>query len=348
MLNGLLDAAFGSADLTQAIARSVALLATPPAALAVALSGGPDSAMMAVHAAMYARQNPIPLSFFHIHHGLQPVAAQWQAHVQDLARMLGVPCHCLQVKVGVSTGDGIEAAARAARYRGFVQLASAAGATHILLAHHSNDQAETVLLRLLRGAGPTGMGAMASVTRRDGLVYLRPWLDVDRAVILDQAEKFRVQTGWQAVQDPTNVDDKYTRAAVRERLVPELDARWPGWRGNLTRHARLSAEAAQVLHEVAAQDFQLLEPAPDARSFSLARWRTLSAARQALVLRHWLSLAGLRMPSEARLSDLMRQMRGLHALGHDRQMRVRHGTVFICCVRGRVLLDDEPLSGQVA
>ncbi|TAM07580.1 MAG: tRNA(Ile)-lysidine synthetase, partial [Pusillimonas sp.] len=76
--------------------------------------------------------------------------------------------------------------------------------------------------------------------------------------------------------------------------------------------------------------------------------RTVPDAHLALVLRHWLSLAGLRMPSEARLSDLMRQMRGLHALGHDRQMRVRHGTVFICCVRGRVLLDDEPSSGQMA
>lgn len=336
---------FGSAELTQAIARAVTQISEPPAVLAVALSGGADSAMMAVHAAMYARQRALSLHFLHIHHGLQQSAEQWQAHTHDLAHLLGVPCHSLRVAVGPTASDGIEAAARDARYRGLAQLANRVGVTHILLAHHRNDQAETVLLRLLRGAGPTGLAAMAPVSERDGLVYMRPWLDIERAAILEQARVFYEQSGWQAVQDPTNSDDKYTRAAVRERLTPALDARWPGWRGNLARHARLSGEIAQVLDEVAAQDFQLLEPLDDGRSFSLEGWRRLSFARQALALRYWLSLAGLRMPSEARLSDLMRQLRGLHAQGHDRQMRVKHGDVFICCVRGRVLLDGALPSG---
>lgn len=330
---------FGAAELTQAIARAVTRLSEPPAVLAVALSGGADSAMMAVHAATYAHQHAIPLHFLHINHGLQQSAEQWQAHTHELAHLLGVPCHSLRVVVGPTASEGIEAAARDARYRGLAQLADGVGARHVLLAHHRNDQAETVLLRLLRGAGPTGLGAMAPVSSRDGLVYIRPWLDIERAAILEQARAFYEQSGWQAVQDPTNSDDKYTRAALRERLAPELDARWPGWRGNLARHARLSAEIAQVVDEVAAQDFQLLEPQDNGGSFSLGEWRKLSPTRQALVLRYWLSLAGLRMPSEARLNDVMRQLRGLHAQGHDRQMRVKHGEVFICCVRGRVLLD---------
>ncbi len=331
----------GSAELTQAIARSVAALERPPSILAVALSGGADSAMMAVHAAIYAQRHGLALHCLHIHHGLQPLADRWLAHAHDLARQLCVPCHSLRVEVGHTGRDGMEAAARDARYRGLAELAGAVGARHVLLAHHRNDQAETVLLRLLRGAGPTGLAAMAPATERDGLVYLRPWLDIERGLILQQAESFHEATDWQAVQDPTNADDKYTRAAVRERLAPELDARWPGWRGNLSRHARLSGELAQVLEEVAEQDFRQLEPAADGRSFSLKAWRGLSPARQALVLRHWLSLAGARMPSEARLSDMMRQLRGLHALGHDRQMRVKHGHVFVCCRNGRVQLVDE-------
>jgi len=331
----------GSAELIQAIDRSVAALEQPPPVLAVALSGGADSAMMAVHAAIYARRRGLSLHCLHIHHGLQPLADRWQVHAHDLARQLCVPCHSLRVEVEHMGRDGMEAAARDARYRGLSELAGAVGARHVLLAHHRNDQAETVLLRLLRGAGPTGLAAMAPATERDGLVYLRPWLDSERDLILQQAESFCGATGWQAVQDPTNADDKYTRAAVRERLAPGLDARWPGWRGNLARHARLSGELAQVLDEVAEQDFRQLEPAADARSFSLGAWRGLSPARQALALRYWLSLAGLRMPTEARLSDMMRQLRGLHALGHDRQMRVKHGDVYVCCRNGRVQLVDE-------
>ncbi len=331
-------AGFGSTPLVDAIARSIAGLPAKPGALGVGLSGGADSAMLAVHCTLFARAHAVTLHFFHVHHGLQPAADQWQAHVHDLAWRLGVPCHSVAVQVDILQGDGMESAARDARYGAFAELAQQTGVGHILLAHHRNDQAETVLLRLLRGAGPGGLAAMAPASVRDGLGYLRPWLDVDRASILRQAELFSELSGWQAVADPSNADDRYTRAALRARLVPELDARWPGWQGNLVRHARLSGQAQQVLDEVAAADFAQLEPAADHRSFSLAAWRRLSPPRQALVLRYWLALCAQRMPTDARLQDLMRQMRGLHALGHDRQMQVRHGTATIRCQLGRVML----------
>jgi tRNA(Ile)-lysidine synthase len=250
--------------------------------------------------------------------------------------MLGVACHSLSVRVELGGGDGIESAARDARYRAFDELAALTGVRHILLAHHRNDQAETVLLRLLRGAGPTGLSAMAPAMQRHGLSYLRPWLDIDRADILEQARAFFELSGWEPVHDPTNADDSYTRAAVRERLAPQLNERWPGWQATLLRHARQSAEIGEILDEVAQRDFAGLDPAADARSFSLAAWRGLSAARQALVLRFWLARLGLRMPTDARLQDLMRQLRGLHALGHDRQMLVKHGSALIRCTRGRV------------
>src|SRR3546814_1173227 len=233
----------------------------------------------------------------------------------------------------------MEAAARDARYAAFRQLADQCGVQAVLLAHHRNDQAETVLLRLLRGAGPTGLAAMAPVMQRQGLTYLRPWLGVDRERILSAARDYTRLTGWEPVHDPTNRDDKYTRAAVRERLVPDLDERLPGWQATLLRHARLSAQARDVLDEVAAQVMSGLDCSADGLSFSLQAWRLLAPARQALVLRYWLARQGLRMPTQARLDDIMRQLRGLHALGHDRGMRVKHGAVWVRCKAGRVFLE---------
>jgi tRNA(Ile)-lysidine synthase len=332
---------YGNASLLQALDQCISGLPQVPQRLAVALSGGADSAMLAVHAAIYAHRHAKELHFLHIHHGLQTPADHWQAHVHDLAQALRVPCHSLVVTVAASSGAGIESAARDARYEGLDQLANRLDLHHILLAHHRNDQAETVLLRLLRGSGPTGLAAMMPVTKRQDVAYLRPWLAMDRALILEEAQRYAAFGGWAPVQDPTNADDRYTRAAVRERLVPALDERWPGWRGNVVRHARQSAEMKEILDEVAQGDFAGLSPGMDARSFSLAAWRALSPARQALVLRHWLGINGQRMPTDARLQDVMRQLRQLHALGHDRHMQVRHGDAWIRCIKGRVLLDKD-------
>ncbi len=328
-----------SSFLTGAIAGAIDALAAPPEAFAAGVSGGVDSAMLAVHAALFARVRGIAFHIFHVHHGLQGPATQWQAQVHDLAQALGVPCHSLRVRVDPASGKGVEAAARDVRYAAFDEMARLTGVRCVLLAHHREDQAETVLLRLLRGAGPTGLAAMAAVSQRAGLTYVRPWLRVPRVRILAAARDYAAYAGWQPVWDPTNHDDRYTRAAVRERLVPILDARWPGWQNTLLRHARLSAQAREVLDEVARQDLAGLDRADGGASFSLAAWRRLSPARQALVLRCWLRGLGQNMPSEARLDDIARQLRGLHALGHDRAMRVKHGNTYVCCCSGRVFLD---------
>lgn len=332
---------FGSPELTQAMVRTLDTLSPATHRIAVALSGGADSAMLAVSAALVARERGIAVHCFHIHHGLQSYADTWQEHAHALARMLALPCHTRCVRVDSTKGDGMESAARDARYQGFTDLAVQTGVSHILLAHHRNDQAETVLLRLLRGAGPTGLAAMASISARQGITYLRPWLDIDRASVLQQATAFAHLTGWTPVQDPTNADARYARAAIRERLAPALDERWPGWQRVLARHAQQSAQASEILTQVAQEDLAGLDVAPDGSSFSLAAWRALSCARQALVLRHWLNGLGKRMPTDARLQDLMRQMRDLHALGHDRSMSVKHGSCWIRCVRGRVLVTED-------
>lgn len=278
----------------------------------------------------------------HVHHGLQAAADGWRDRVEDLAGLLAAPLRQARVEVDAAGGKGIEAAARDARYAALARLAHEEGIGLVLLAHHRNDQAETVLLRLLRGTGLAGMAAMAPLKSRDGLSYLRPWLDQDRATILRAAQAFAGATGWQPVQDPTNADPRYTRAALRELLAPVLDARWPGWRAIVARHARHMAEANEILDEVARADFAALEPDADGASFSLAAWRRLSPARQAHVLRYWMGRQGARMPTEARLNDLLRQLRGLHSLGHDRQLRVEQAGHVVRCHRGRVWIEPRP------
>lgn len=328
-----------SPELAAALRQSLLALPERPARIAVAVSGGADSAMLAVHAAAVCRELGIGLSLFHVHHGLQAAADAWGRQVQALGGLLGVPVAEARVQVEQAGGKGIEAAARDARYAALARLAGAHGTRHVLLAHHRNDQAETVLLRLLRGTGLAGMAAMSPAALRDGVWYLRPWLGQDRVAILLAAASVETACGWRPVQDPTNADPRYTRAAVRELLAPVLDGRWPAWRGIVARHAQHMAEAAQILDEVAREDFARLDPSPDGASFSLQAWRALSAARQSQVLRHWLAQNGARMPTDARLRDLLRQLRELHSLGHDRQLRVEQAGHVIRCHRGRVWVE---------
>ncbi len=226
--------------------------------VAVALSGGADSAMLAVALDRVARERGVPLILFHVHHGLLAEADGWALHVQALARLLGRPVEILHAKVGDLAGRGMEAAARDARYSALLDAAATHGVGTIWLAHHRDDQAETVLLRLLRGAGVAGLAAMRTTFERGEVTFVRPWLDLSRADILAAATEYSRETGWQPVIDPSNLDPRYTRAAVRTALMPALNARWPGWQETLVRHARQAEEAQAILDEVAAQDLAAL------------------------------------------------------------------------------------------
>jgi tRNA(Ile)-lysidine synthase len=285
-------------------------------AVAVALSGGTDSVALALVAAQVCVQRGQALYFFHIHHGLLSEADAWAEHVAVLARALAVPLVVRHVQVDLGQGLGTEASAREARYQALGALALEHQVAALLLAHHQQDQAETVLLRLL------------------------PWLDIERAELVAIAQEFADRTGWQAVQDPSNADPHYKRGAFRTELLPVLESHWPAWRQTLVRHARQAAEVTEILGEVAALDWLTLEPDTSGRSFSLKAWRDLSSARQALVLRYWLEQQQVAMPGERRLADLMRQLRQLHALGHDRELLWQHGSHAVRCLRGRVSLSS--------
>ncbi len=309
----------------------------PEQAVAVALSGGTDSVALALVATQMCPLQR-PLYFFHIHHGLLPQADAWEEHLVELARLLNVPLRVRHVQVDLGQGLGTEASAREARYQALAALAFEHQVGALLLAHHQQDQAETVLLRLLRGAGVLGLSAMHDDVERQGMRLLRPWLEIERSDLSAIVGEFASRTGWQVVEDPSNVDTQYKRGAFRTELVPVLEKHWPAWRQTLTRHAKQAAEVTEILDEVAAKDWQAMEPDDTGQSFSLKAWRALSPARQALVLRYWLAQRQVAMPGERRLAELMRQLRQLHALGHDRALLWQHGSHTVRCLRGRVSL----------
>jgi tRNA(Ile)-lysidine synthase len=326
-------------NLKALLAKALAPLA-PEAPLAVALSGGADSVALAVIAAEHCAQTKRSLYFFHIHHGLMVQADAWVAHLHKFSQDLNIPLQVRHVQVDLAAGLGMEGAARDARYLALAQLCLEHDVAALLLAHHRQDQAETVLLRLLRGTGVSGLAAMRADVLRGGMRLLRPWLEVERAELLAVAQAYERRTGWAAVQDPSNTDPTYARGALRSALAPVLNTYWPAWCQTLVRHARQAGEANEVLAEVAALDLAALSVNPVDQSFSLLAWRSLSTARQALVVRHWLQEQGVAMPGERRLAELLRQLRQLHALGHDRELLWQHGSVAVRCKQGRVVLSS--------
>jgi tRNA(Ile)-lysidine synthase len=286
--------AFGPGTLAAALEGT--LPGWPAGRLAVALSGGPDSAaLLAAAAALVKRQPSLELRAVHVDHGLQAAAADFVTTARSQALAAGVQLTVLKVAVEEDAADGIEAAARRARY------AALAGALRpgeaLLTAHHREDQAETLLLQLLRGAGPRGLAAMPSSAALGAGVHLRPCLGVAREALASCA----AATGWPTSTDPMNGDPRFDRAYLRSAVLPLVAARWPAWAATVARAARHFGTAQQVLDEVAAADLDGLEAdgALDAAALS-----ALPAARRDLALRHWLQRAGIRPPSAARLAAL--------------------------------------------
>lgn len=278
-------------------------------AVAVALSGGRDSAAL-LHAAAAWRDvagAPVRLVALHVHHGLQADADAWEAACARMAAAVGAEFHVRRVRVSADAGRGIEEAAREARYAALDALCAEAGATLLLTAHHLDDQAETVLLQLLRGAGLDGLSAMP-MARQRRVTLLRPWLDVPRSDIDAYARAHAL--AW--VEDPSNDDARYARNALRP-LLAGMAGHFPAYRASLARSAAHLAEAAALIEEVAQADLARIAPAG---ALALADLATLSGPRQRAVLRAWLAGAGLlRAVSSRRLEDLRTQLLSARADG---------------------------------
>jgi len=227
-----------------------------------------------------------PLSAIHIHHGLQAAADAWPEHCAGVCRVLGVPLQV--IRVAVKPGASVERAARDARCAAFNQLL--ATDELLLTAQHRDDQAETLLFRLLRGAGVRGLAAMPEQRTLGKGNLLRPLLSVSRATL----EAYAAEHSLCWVEDPSNADSQFSRNYLRQHILPLLTARWPQATSSMARTASHLAEAQQLLDELALQD---LAPAGSPSAFAwlelpslaLAPLKDLSAARQRNALRYWLA-----------------------------------------------------------
>ena len=268
----------------------------PPTAYCVALSGGLDSSVL-LHALARAWHDGLPpLRAVHVNHGLQAGAEAWAEHCRRFCAGLGVELSILRVDARARAGDSPEAAARRARYRALAEALAANEA--LLTAHHRDDQAETLLLQLLRGAGPRGLAAMPPARRLGAGLLLRPLLDYERA----ELETYARQHALAWVEDPSNREQAFERNFLRHQVMPLLRQRWPGLGKTLARSARACAEAAALNEALAAQDM----PAAPGAVLPLARLRTLPAARRRNVLFHWLQQQGAVLPSAAQMAQLER------------------------------------------
>ncbi|MCS0657827.1 tRNA lysidine(34) synthetase TilS [Massilia terrae] len=301
------------------LARALDALRADLPAIAVALSGGLDSMVLLHLAHAWAREQGVALFAFHVHHGLSANAGQWLAHCEQACAALGVTFDHRRVAVA-KDGSGIEQAARKQRYLALGEMCRAHGVPLLLTAHHQDDQAETVLLQLMRGSGPAGLSGMDGANRAATLlgdgntVMARPLLAVSRAELETWARENSV--AW--VDDESNADPRYARNALRHQVMPALAQAFPGFQQRIARSAAHAQAAQRLLDQLAAQD---LAACLDGEALVMARVRPLGKDRIDNLLRYWFGTRGLRMPSTSWLDEMVGQVLDAR---EDAQLRVTH------------------------
>jgi len=308
-----------------AVADCLARHVRPEDHLCVALSGGVDSlVLLRVIASAGWRQ----LSAIHVHHGLSPNADHWAQYCEKVCASLTIPFVCAHVAVDRASHDGLEAAARRARHAAFAGVR----ADWILLAHHRDDQAETLLFNLLRGAGFAGAAAMQERKGR----MLRPLLEVGREDILAYARAHRLD--W--VEDESNADTRHTRNFLRHEVFPVIHRRFPAASGNLAAAATRFAEGIVLLDALARADLGKAEDFP----IPCTLLADLDEPRARNALRYLLARQGVRIPGEARLRETLRQLLGA---AEDRHPETRFDGHRLYRRRGAILLEKE-VAGNAA
>lgn len=308
------------ADLTDRFERALeAILArvvvSGDGALAVACSGGLDSALLLRLTADYCRRTQRPLQVFHVHHGLSPHADDWLSHCEAEAAALGAGFDAVRVVLRDTRGDGIEQAARVARYDALGALCRRHGVKLLLTAHHQDDQAETVLLQLFRGAGLRGLSGMAAMQEAptlagSGILLGRPLLDCRRA----ELEAVAVALGVRHVVDESNADTRFRRNAVRHVILPVIARHFPAAGATIARSSRHWQAAQRLLDELAGIDEA---HCAEGDALRIDRLRALSVERVDNLLRHWLAGQGMRRPpNEAQLAQLRQQVISAQADAH--------------------------------
>lgn len=266
----------------------------------VAFSGGCDSTVLLHALASLREELGAPLGAIHVDHQLQPRSAEWAASCEATCARYGVPCVVARVDARPRAGESREAAARRARY------AALAGALipgeRVVTAHHQDDQAETLLLQLMRGSGPRGLSAMPEVVPFAQGDLVRPLLGFSRAALC----RFARNNALTWVDDPSNVDTVFDRNFLRREILPRLEGRWPALTEVLARSARLQAESSHLLDELAALD--LREAALSPGSLSVARLLALEPPRRRNLLRYALRRRGLPVPGHVTLERILTEV----------------------------------------
>ncbi|WP_255581920.1 tRNA lysidine(34) synthetase TilS [Cupriavidus sp. AU9028] len=319
------------------------------ASIAVALSGGRDSVAL-LHAtrevlAESGEGGAAPLAL-HVHHGLQAQADQWDAFCAGLCERWQVPYRCARVAVVPVAGEGLEAAARRARYDALQRMCREEGVRYLLFAHHRDDQVETVLLRLFRGSGVhglAGMPAMRPLSADSDTWLLRPWLELPRSAIEAYAER----QGLRWVDDPSNDDPRFARNALRQHL-PALAASFPSLYANVAQAAEHLGSAAHALDALAQRQLAAIRFAGrDEDTYSeldIAGLMALPEAHADAVLRLWLRQCGTRAPSTARLAAMRAQLLRAAADGGGQGAALRHDGLVLRRFQGRLLACRTPVA----
>lgn len=316
------------------------------AAMAVAYSGGLDSSALLHMARDYASRHSVKLFAFHIHHGISPNADGWLMHCRSECERLGVAFDARRVELAKRDESGVEEAARISRYAALGELCRVHGVSLLLTAHHQDDQAETVLLQLLRGSGVAGLAGMESANTSPALlgdtelIMARPLLALSRA----ELEEFVATRNIAYIEDESNVDTRYARNALRHRVLPSFAEYFPGFQQRIARTAQHAQAAQRLLNELAAQD---LEQCRQGECIDVTRLRQLNSDRIDNVLRYWFASRGVRMPAAAWLSEMRTQLLDARA---DAQLCVTHPDCDIRRHRNRIFLvrrvDDRILSAS--
>jgi tRNA(Ile)-lysidine synthase len=287
-----------SFDLTECVTDALSPLLTAGSTILLGLSGGVDSVVLLHLLQQLSARYSWHLSALHVHHGISPQADAWAVFCADLCALYKVPLRIEHVNIAPLRSLGIEAAARKLRHAALAQQQ----VNFIALAHHLDDQAETLLLQLLRGAGVRGASAMPAITHRvNAPTLLRPLLNVPRSRLLEYAQ----QHGLQWVEDESNADDAYPRNFLRHRILPLLEQRFPAYRKTLLRSAQHFAEAAELLDELAQQDAEL---AIMGNRLDVKKLRVLGGIRGKNLLRYFLAAQGTPIPDSTRLQEMLRQL----------------------------------------
>lgn len=261
--------------------------------------------MVLLHALVQLRHaRPLSLHAAHIHHGLSSQADAWQAHCAAVCSALDVPFTTVNVRVDLDSGAGVEAAAREARYAALQSLRDSLQADWIVTAHHEQDQAETLLLQLLRGAGLRGLSAMSALDTARQL--LRPLLSVSKERLIDYAQQHQLQ--W--VEDESNLDTRFERNFLRQQAMPLLRQRYPHLDHSLTRSSQHIADAQALLTVLANQDLAQCDVREEwlGQSLHMPALLALGEVRAKNLLRAWFQQRQLHMPSTVRLEEYWQQL----------------------------------------